>query len=410
MFVAVLAALVVGVLGAWLALPSAMRAFGGAWSEQPDRFRSEASAEAEALVDAALDGLDLERYVDCHVHALGLGVGGTGCWVNPNKLTWRQPWDRLQFELYAGAAGINDLDRADELYVERLLALVEHAGLGAGTHRLLAFDRHYLANGEKDDEQTEFYVPNDYALTLGERHPNAFAPTGSVHPYRADALQELQRLAERGVRWIKWLPAAMGIDPADARCDDYYDALVQHGMILLTHAGEEQAVHVPELQALGNPLRLRRALDRGVRVVMAHSASLGEAEDLDDPGAGQRACFDLFLRLMEEERYDGLLFGELSAVTQVNRMGVLRTLLERTDLHTRLVNGSDYPLPAVNAVIWTGKLAREGFLTTAERAGLNELYDYNPLLFDLVLKRTLRHPETGARFPASVFLAHPELE
>ena len=32
---------------------------------------------------------------------------------------------------------------------------------------------------------------------------------------------------------------------------------------------------------IGNPLRLRRALDAGVRVVVAHCASMGQDRDLD---------------------------------------------------------------------------------------------------------------------------------
>ncbi len=42
-------------------------------------------------------------------------------------------------------------------------------------------------------------------------------------------------------------------------------------------------------------------------------------------------------------------------------------------------------------------------LTPEEREWLNEIYDYNPLLFDYAVKRTIRHPESGNRFPASVF-------
>ena len=34
---------------------------------------------------------------------------------------------------------------------------------------------------------------------------------------------------------------------------------------------------------------------------------------------------------------------------------------------------------------------------------LHEIYDYNPLLFDFVLKRPLRAPQTGERFAAEVF-------
>ena len=76
----------------------------------------------------------------------------------------------------------------------------------------------------------------------------------------------------------------------------------------------------------------------------------------------------------------------------------------------RLVNGSDYPLPAINSLIWTRSLVRSGFITAEERQSLNEIYDYNPLLFDFVLKRTMRHPETKQKLATSVFMENPGLE
>ena len=182
-------------------------------------------------------------------------------------------------------------------------------------------------------------------------------------------------------------------------------------MILLSHTGEEQAVAAEADQRLGNPLLLRRVLDHGVRVIMAHTASLGSCEDLDDPGKSRLPCFDLALRLMGEAKYEKLLFAEISAMLQFNRMpGPFTTLLKRQDLHPRIVNGSDYPLPAINALIHTRSMARAGFITDEERVQLNEIYDYNPLLFDFVLKRTMRHPETRQKLAASVFTGNPALE
>ena len=229
-------------------------------------------------------------------------------------------------------------------------------------------------------------------------------PVISVHPYRKDAVAELERWAAQGVKLVKWLPNSMNIDPADARCDAFYDCLAQHGMALLSHTGEEQAVDADDLQELGNPLRLRRALAHGVRVIAAHCGSLGKGVDLDHPGQAKVANFDLFLRLMDEPRTRGELYGEISAAVFRNRDSrVLRTLLERTDLHARLVNGSDYPLPAIHALVSSARLEGEGFLTHAEKLALDEVYDHNPLLFDFALKRTLRGAH-GERFADEVFL------
>jgi mannonate dehydratase len=96
-------------------------------------------------------------------------------------------------------------------------------------------------------------------------------------------------------------------------------------------------------------------------------------------------------------------------MTQFNRSTKLRTLLAREDLHERIVNGSDYPLPAVNVLIRTRPLVKQGYINADEANSLKEIYDYNPLLFDFVLKRNLRLPGTSKSFPASVFMTNPSL-
>ena len=146
-----------------------------------------------------------------------------------------------------------------------------------------------------------------------------------------------------------------------------------------------------------------------MKVIVAHCAGQGRVQDLDRPERPPAEAFDLFLRLMGEKRYQGLVFGEISATTLFNRMDSLRVLLSRTDLHGRLVNGSDYPLPAINILIRTGRFADQGFINAAEREALNEIYNINPLLFDLVLKRTIRDPKTSRRFSAEVFMDKPAL-
>jgi mannonate dehydratase len=69
------------------------------------------------------------------------------------------------------------------------------------------------------------------------------------------------------------------------------------------------------------------------------------------------------------------------------------------------VNASDYPLPAIDPLIRTGLLVDEGYLDPEEREVINEIYDYNPVTFDFVLKRRLRwrSGEAVHRFSDSVF-------
>jgi mannonate dehydratase len=376
---------------------------GAASSHRPGEFAAQASPEARELVARAFAGLDRSRILDHHVHLAGLGTDESGCGVDPRVSSWLHPKKHVQFLVYLDAASVKDRTHADRELVERLASLGSNSPVPIRC-ALLAFDHARTNAGELDPARSEFYVPNEWAARVAAERPQLFVPVISVHPYRADALEELERWAARGARLVKWLPNSMNIDPADPRCDAFYERLVKHDMTLLVHTGEEQAVDAAELQELGNPLRLRRPLDHGVRVIAAHCGSLGEGLDLDHPERGRVPNFDLFLRLMDEPRPRGELYGEISAVAFRNREPrVLRTLLERTDLHARLLHGSDYPLPAIHVLVSTARLEEQGFLTQAERAALDEVYDYNPLLFDFALKRTV-HGSKGERFADGVFL------
>jgi predicted TIM-barrel fold metal-dependent hydrolase len=382
---------------------------GGAFTHAPQQLATRISRRASDLIERAFDDIDSQQLVDHHVHVAGLGTNGSRAFVNAKMRTWKHPFHRLKFKVYMSSAGVDDEHHADNQLVQRLTDLV--TGIPHhGKHRLLAFDKHYRPDGSVNLEKTEFYVPNEYVFKLAQQHSDLFVPNISVNPYRPDALKELQKWAMLGARVVKWLPNAMGIDPSDPRCDPFYSKMRELGLILLSHGGEEKAVEAEEDQKLGNPLLLRRALDHGVKVIVAHCAGLGTNEDLDSSDRPQVDNFDLFLRLMDDKRYEGLVFGEISAMTQFNRVGKpLHTILAREDLHERLVNGSDYPLPAVNILIRTRPLVKGGYLTEADAAPLREIYDFNPLLFDFVLKRTLKLPGTELRLPAGIFMTNAAL-
>lgn len=382
---------------------------GGAFKHSPEQLSERISQQASDLIKRSIDDIDPSRLIDHHTHLAGLGTQGSGAFVNPKMRSWRHPFHRLKFKVYMSSGGVKEEAAADRQFVERLEALVKFIPQH-GRHRLLAFDKNYSSDGTVNLEKTEFYVPNEYVFALSERHPDLFVPNISVNPYRPDAVVELRKWAAKGARVVKWLPNAMGINPSDPACDSFYQTMRELGLILLSHGGEEKAVQAEEDQKLGNPLLLRRALDHGVKVIVAHCAGLGSNEDLDDPERKLASNFDLFLRLMDDSDYEGLVFGEISAMTQFNRAGrPLTTLLSREDLHHRLVNGSDYPLPAVNVLIRTKPLVRLGYINESERRSLREIYHYNPLLFDFVLKRTIKLPGSHKGFPPSIFMTNAAL-
>lgn len=114
------------------------------------------------------------------------------------------------------------------------------------------------------------------------------------------------------------------------------------------------------------------------------------------------ASFELFARMMAEPRYEGRLFGDISAIAQRNRAGApLRAVIERSGWHPRLLHGSDYPLPGIMPRVSLDELASRGFLTERVATLFKRVREHNPLLFDLALERHLR--SNGKPLPAAVF-------
>jgi mannonate dehydratase len=354
------------------------------------------------IVRGAWAGIDAAKLWDCHVHLAGVGDGNTGVWISRAMESWLHPWQRLQHRLYLNAACAQREGSVDQDFVRRLQDYLAAFPSGAKA-MLLAFDFSYDEQGRRREDLSTFHVPNRYAAATARSFSDRFEWICSVHPYRADALEELDWCVANGARAVKWLPSAMGIDPASPRCDPFYAALAQRRLPLLTHGGTELAVHGGGFHELNNPLRLRRPLEHEVRVIIAHCASLGEHPDLDKSAQGPRLhAFDLFARLMEDANYEGRLFGDISGATQANRAGeALETLLKRLDWHHRLINGSDYPLPGVMPLFSPRRLVAQGYLKENDADVISAIRRYNPLLFDFVLKRTLSR--NGRRFAPALF-------
>ena len=342
-------------------------------------------------LQAIWEGLDPEQVWDSHAHLIGTGDSDSGIRLHRDMVNPLKPLSYIQRAFYLNASCCNEPGRVDHAFVERLLALHEAMPRGYKT-MLLAFDDCYDEHGRHNGHLSAFVTPNRYAHHLARSFPQQLKWIASIHPYREDCVEALEHAVADGARAIKWLPPAHGMDPASPRCDRLYAAMAHHNIPLLSHAGGEKAVHGANRPEFGNPLRLRRPLEQGIRVIVAHCASLGRYPDIDR-GACSQECssFELFARMMDDPSYEGLLHADISALTQSNRAGIpLRTVIERDDWHPRLLNGTDYPLPGVMPLFSLHKLAAQGYLDARDIPLLNRVRRHNALLFDFAVKRRLR--------------------
>ena len=307
----------------------------------------------------------LRRALDVHVHILGVGTGGSGCWMN--EAMRRSRVAQVGLWSLGLRAGMPDLDQRYVAYLQRCVR-------GAGFLKqvvLLAQDYLYTPRGDRDPARTPFYTPNEYVERLAAEHPE-FLFGASIHPYRRDALDALDAAAERGAVLVKWIPNVLAIDLIDQRCRAFYRRLAGHKMPLLVHVGDEQATTFIAGQEFGDPRRLVAPLEEGVTVIAAHVASLGYRD--------ARSNFDLLTEMFP--RWPNL-FADTSALTLATRWRMLLRLAERVDLHTRLVHGSDFPLPPATSLFF-GRISLQRWWSAWKRE--------NPLRRDFEIKQALGLP------------------
>ena len=410
------------------------RQIGGPWKELPAEVYAdgELSPAARQLVNSAFEDFSGGAVMaDYHVHYFGMGVPDPYIYnadlqqlpdserpsINEETLTQGQPFLRKHLTrgvLLATAAAAPET--VDDDWSERLVDLVANYGApkhaenpAASPHRtefhVMAMDGEYGGDG-KLLESSATVVSNRFAIELtnllneklderGGFTRNRFVTVGSVNPERPDWREQLALLHARGVRWIKWRVGTMNFDPARVS-GSFYQALRTKGIGILTHTGTSASVKLSaELNDQAAPMRMTRALDFGVTVVMLHMGRIGTGEKPD-------IYFDQFSKMIGDPNYDGLLFGEISAIPY---MGTERHLTRVAQFEPgRVVNGSDYPAvtPYLLARRSLRQLVKSGFIDKQEFEPLDEILRYNPLLFDFVLKRSLEI--NGRRLPAGFFL------
>lgn len=270
--------------------------------------------------------------IDGHVHMVGNGLRGSGCWLKVGR--WHRPLAAFMLR-HVGVGVDTTSPEFDECFATHLAKLVEESSLGAAV--ILAQDEVYDAAGTKLNFGS-FYVPNDYILKLAREH-GEFLPAVSIHPARADALEELARCLEGGAVMLKLLPNCHNVDCNDERYRKFWQAMADAKLPLLAHTGGEHTLPVFD-KSLSDPRTLRLPLECGVTVIAAHC---GTKSGLTDP-----EYFHIFIEMLAQHSN---LYGDTSAFNVPIRGRHIRKCLVEPAA-SRLVHGSDYPVPVFGHWAW----------------------------------------------------------
>jgi uncharacterized protein len=272
--------------------------------------------------------------VDCHVHLSAFTPG--------HGYMSRRLLDSVPFRFMRWKFGLVGEDARTEATLEHLLARTVAEANPVEAAVVLAFDAVHDAAGKRDASRTHFEVANDYVRDVTRKYPRLLYGA-SIHPYRRDAVAELERVARDGAVLIKWLPITQDIDPSDARCLPFYEALAHLKIPLLSHTGWERTLPTAN-DRVADPALLRPALERGVTVIMAHCGTRSFY--------GESCHVESFRRMAREWEH---CYGDTSALNLPTREYGWRLLLDDNVVREKLVHGSDWPilpLPPLRHVGW----------------------------------------------------------
>ena len=157
----------------------------------------------------------------------------------------------------------------------------------------------------------------------------------SVHPFRKDAVAEIERCVAAGAVLLKWLPIVQNFSPADDRCIPIYEALAHHNLPLLSHTGGEKSL--PNLKTdVMDPTLLLPALKRGVKVIAAHCGTRSSPSETD--------YVSTFIRMAKEHEH---FYGDTAALCFPTRSYAFKSLLADDAVRNKLLHGSDWPIISI---------------------------------------------------------------
>ncbi len=311
--------------------------------------------------------------LDVHIHCIAEGSDGKGSFVS-NKFK-RSP----AFRILKYFSKINRNEKnITKFFSTMLINNIEDSRYLKGAV-ILALDGIYDSKGKFDKNNCHYYVSNDFVANLCKNSKKMFFGA-SVNPTRKDAINELERVKEAGAVLVKLIPNSQNIDLSLKKYIPFFQKLEKLNLPLLSHTGYEHTLGVSN-QRLGDPFRLRTALDEGVTVIAAHSGTGNWGSRKLRWLPGIKETFNEFVVLVND--YSNL-YGDISAFGSPARGIYVKDVLTNEKVKERLIHGSDFPVPTIPLYFFSQ-------LKNSERRALKKIK--NPFDKDITLKKMLGFPD-----------------
>ena len=304
------------------------------------------------------------KIIDIHAHAAGPGDKKQG-------LYWHKRFaDDPNFQKLKFIKGISLKKISDKLMINSLLKQTRSTVNEIDNIVILAFDNVYDVDGtfrgpaydSGKEINSSFFVSNQFVKELCEQSGNSNLRFGlSVHPFRNDAIQQLEKYHSKAVL-CKWLPSSQMIEfesdnpEASRKLNLFYDKLSELKLPLLFHCGREDSVPSAggeTYQKYNNPKYIEDALEKGVCVILAHCGCSYFDETKRTDAIPE--VLKLFKK-MEDENKPWKLYADISAVYSPYRKKEILDEVFNNIKSKHLIYGSDWPIPSKGPRWWANPL------------------------------------------------------
>ncbi len=274
------------------------------------------------------------RTIDIHTHLLNSDVN------------FDRVFDKVAIKVFAKKFGLDEDELKLHPYRAYTNALTSHIRTSLHVEKAVVFgvDAKVDSKGNELHRDKTVCAYNDDVLKLYKQNQDIIVPFFSINPNRPDALDLMDKYFELGFKGAKFLQNYWGVDTKDKKYRPYFEKLASLNLPLIIHVGSESSVSsVKEYEKLD---MLYQPLELGVNTICAHMALGYDTRDFFRSLSKKTRNFNHeYFALLELLKTHKNLYADISALLTPVRAKVLRHLSYETDVHEKLLYGSDFPVP-----------------------------------------------------------------